>query len=109
MHMLILKAENQNPTVAGSTVLKFSASRIIRLKEVIQLTGLSRSTIYDRMNPKSPRHDPSFPRNFSLGGSSKRATAVGWRESEVLAWIAQCQQDCLEQGVVVEMSNPAIN
>lgn len=101
------KAETQTPSSVESTILKASPSRIIRIKEVIRLTGLSRATIYDRMDPKSLRHDPSFPKQFNLGGNSKRATAVGWREAEVLAWIEQCQQGALEQEV--EVSNPAIH
>lgn len=63
-------------------------SRIIRLKQVIELTGLSRSAIYDRLDSKSKRHDTSFPKQVKLGTSSH--SAVGWREAEVLAWIDQC-------------------
>lgn len=55
---------------------------ILRLKQVMERTGLSRSTIYDRMNPNSPRHDPSFPRQLSLGGD-----AVGWVESAIDNWV----------------------
>lgn len=55
---------------------------ILRLKQVIERTGLSRSTIYDRMNPNSPRHDVSFPRQLSLGGD-----AVGWEESAIDRWV----------------------
>ncbi|MDN3577337.1 AlpA family transcriptional regulator [Chitinimonas viridis] len=58
---------------------------LIRLPELMQRTGLSRSAIYDRLDEKSPRHDPSFPKQFSLGGS-----AVAWYEEEVSAWISQC-------------------
>ncbi|MGL6356371.1 helix-turn-helix transcriptional regulator [Aeromonas veronii] len=58
-------------------------TRVIRLKELTRLIGLSRSTIYDRMNPKSKRFDPSFPRPIKLGLAS-----VGWYLSEVMAWIA---------------------
>ncbi|AIW13315.1 AlpA family transcriptional regulator [Vibrio tubiashii] len=50
--------------------------RIIRLKEVIKMTGLSRSTIYERMSMEE------FPASINLGGS-----AVGWLESEVCKWI----------------------
>lgn len=57
-------------------------SVILRLKQVMERTGLSRSTIYDRMNPNSPRHDPSFPRQLSLGGD-----AVGWAESAIDNWV----------------------
>ncbi|EJO6531955.1 AlpA family phage regulatory protein, partial [Salmonella enterica subsp. enterica serovar Typhimurium] len=35
--------------------------KILRLSTVIDKTGLSRSTIYDWINPKSPRYDPTFP------------------------------------------------
>lgn len=56
--------------------------RILRLPAVTILTGLSRSTIYDRIDKKSPRYDVTFPRSLKLGGS-----AVGWLEAEMLAWI----------------------
>lgn len=55
---------------------------IIRLKQVQERTGLSRSTIYDKINPKSPRHDPLFPKQLNLGIGS-----VGWVESEITAWL----------------------
>lgn len=57
--------------------------RIVRLKELTRLIGLSRSTIYDRINPKSKRFDPSFPRPIKLGSAS-----VGWSLNEVMVWIA---------------------
>lgn len=50
--------------------------KIIRLKDVINQTGLSRSTLYDRIA------QGEFPRSVSLGGNT-----VGWVESEVSAWI----------------------
>lgn len=59
-----------------------STIRILRIKQVQDRIGLSRSTIYDRLNLTSPRYDASFPKPFSLGG-----TAVGWLESEVCDWI----------------------
>jgi prophage regulatory protein len=55
---------------------------IIRLVSVIQLTGLSRSTIYDKQNPRSPRYDPTFPKKVTLG-----ARAVGWYMQEVEQWL----------------------
>lgn len=66
---------------------------ILRRKQVEARTGLSRSTIYDRLNPKSPRYDPSFPKQISLGED-----AVGWIEAEVDAWIAarvHASRECL--------------
>ena len=70
------------------SVPNLSARRILRLKQITELTGLSRSAIYDRLDPKSKRHDSSFPKQVKLGGSTN--AAVGWVESEVMAWIDQC-------------------
>lgn len=61
------------------------AGPILRLKDLIVHTGLSRSAIYDRMDKKSPRYAENFPKSFSLGGK-----AVGWYRSEIDAWLATC-------------------
>lgn len=63
--------------------------RIIRRQEVERRIGLSRSAIYDRLDPNSPRHDPSFPSAISYGGASR---SVGWLEHEVDAYIAAIVQ-----------------
>jgi len=55
---------------------------ILRRKQMQQRTGIPPSTMYDMLNPKSPRYDPSFPTQVHLSASS-----VGWIESEVDAWI----------------------
>ena len=57
--------------------------RVIRIKEFAAMISLSRSTIYDRLNPKSPRFDPTFPRPIKLG-----ASAIGWHLVDVAAWIS---------------------
>lgn len=49
---------------------------ILRLPAVKQSTGLSRSTIYQRVA------DGSFPKPVSLGDR-----AVGWLEHEVQEWL----------------------
>lgn len=50
--------------------------RIIRLKEVIDCTGLGRSTIYKYIA------EGTFPKPVSLGDRS-----VAWVESEIHDWI----------------------
>ena len=52
--------------------------RFLRLPEVLARTGLSRSTIYVRLD------QGRFPRPVSLGGR-----AVGWIEAEVDEWIRE--------------------
>jgi prophage regulatory protein len=56
---------------------------VLRIKEVQLRTGLCRSTIYDKLNAKSKRYDPSFPKPINLGKH-----AVGFIATEVNAWIA---------------------
>ncbi|MCF7545439.1 helix-turn-helix transcriptional regulator [Pseudomonas petrae] len=63
--------------------------RVLRLRQVIQRVGLSRSTIYDRINPKSSRYDESFPKPIKIG-----ASAIGWIESSISEWI----ESRIEQG-----------
>lgn len=58
--------------------------KILRLSQVQDRIGLSRSTIYDRINPKSPRFDSTFPRPVKLGVS-----AIGWFESGITEWLEQ--------------------
>jgi prophage regulatory protein len=58
--------------------------RIVRCRHLTEIIGISRSTLYDWLNPKSPRFDPTFPKSIRLGAAS-----VGWLLDEVLAWIAQ--------------------
>ena len=52
------------------------SQRRIRLKEVLQLVPLGRSTIYDRMEAGT------FPKSYDLGGG-----VVCWRESDILDWL----------------------
>ena len=51
---------------------------ILRLPEVINQTGLSRSSIYLRIT------NNQFPKPISLGGR-----AVGWVEQDVDEWIVE--------------------
>ncbi len=53
-----------------------TSERILRIKEVVHITGLSRTTIW-RLENKG-----TFPRRVSLGGSR-----VGWRLSEINQWL----------------------
>lgn len=50
--------------------------RIIRLREVMALTGLARSTVYKYVEAGT------FPQPVPLGGRS-----VGWVEQEVEDWV----------------------
>ncbi|SFU19099.1 transcriptional regulator, AlpA family [Kosakonia arachidis] len=56
--------------------------KILRIREVVNKLGIARSTIYDWINPKSPRYDATFPKQRRLGMQS-----VGWLESELDEWL----------------------
>lgn len=51
--------------------------RIIRLKTVLQRTGLSRSTLYRKIS------QGTFPKQIRIA-----ARCAGWRESAVNAWLS---------------------
>lgn len=63
-----------------------SSTQIIRLGQLTRMLSISRSCVYDWLNPKSPRHDPSFPKQVRLSGR-KSGGAVGWRLESVIAWL----------------------
>ena len=52
---------------------------IVRLDGVRFQTGLSKSTIYDKIK------EGTFPKPLKLG-----ARAVGWLQSDINAWIDRC-------------------
>ena len=62
--------------------------RMLRLKEVIYRTGLSSSTIYNKLQPSSSQYDPDFPRKIRIGGS-----AVAWVEEELEHWLMTKRQE----------------
>jgi prophage regulatory protein len=53
-------------------------TKILRLPDVKNITGLSRSTIYLKIS------EGSFPKPISLG-----PRAVGWVEEHVLQWVQE--------------------
>ena len=56
--------------------------RILNIKAVIELTALSRSTIYELINPKSKYYDVSFPKPIRL-----TEVRVGWVSQEIYDWL----------------------
>ena len=61
---------------------KQTADRAIRLPELISMIGLSKSAIYDRLNPRSPSYQSDMPRPFKLG-KSDRSPSVWWHHEVV--------------------------
>lgn len=57
--------------------------KFLRRRKVEELTGLARSTIYDRIKAGT------FPKPVKIGDRS-----VAWRQSDIDAW----QSDCIARG-----------
>jgi prophage regulatory protein len=65
----------ENPTPPSSATRTYE-TRVLRLKEVCNVTGLRRSFIYQLQAERR------FPHSIKIG-----ARAVGWLESEVREWL----------------------
>lgn len=50
--------------------------------EVEATLHISRSKIYEMINPESPRYDQSFPKPLRWGNRS-----VMWKQSEIFEWM----------------------
>ena len=64
---------------------------ILRMKQVCQKTGLSRTSVWRRIK------DHDFPAPMRLGGAKTRA--IGWEESSVDHWIASLAEAIESQEV----------
>lgn len=56
--------------------------KIFNIKTVIEVTALSRSTIYEMINPKSRYYDETFPKPVRL-----TEVRVGWVSQEIYDWL----------------------
>lgn len=78
-----MKTTSTSNTPAQQAANPSYHARILRRKQIEEAFGISRSTIYARLDPKSKQYDPAFPRPIKLSLKS-----VGWIESEAQAYIA---------------------
>ena len=64
-----------------------NSPKILRIKDVVSMVGVARSTIYDWINSNSPRYDSTFPKPIRLGKNS-----VGWIQHQLVDWINSKQK-----------------
>ncbi|MBY5938924.1 AlpA family phage regulatory protein [Marinobacter nauticus] len=62
--------------------------QILRIKQVIELTGLARATVYKYI------HEREFPLPVSLVGAS-----VGWLRAEVEYWLVSCTGESCDESL----------
>ena len=80
-----LNTSSQTNTAPTSILL---IPRMLPLKDVVYFTALSSTTIYDMLDKKSNRYDPTFPIQVKLSKGR-----VAWVESEVANWIESKMAD----------------
>ena len=56
---------------------------LLTRQQVERITGLGRSALAERRNPKSAQYDPLFPAPITLSGANSKR----YVESEVMAWV----------------------
>ena len=79
---IIMENLNANTQQNTSTLSMPQIPRMLPLKQVVHYTGLSSTTIYDMLDKRSNRYDPTFPIQVKLSKGR-----VAWVESEVAQWI----------------------
>ncbi|MGP5436407.1 helix-turn-helix transcriptional regulator [Psychrobacter alimentarius] len=72
--------ENTQQNVLIPSMLQIP--RMLPLKQVVHYTGLSSTTIYDMLDTRSNRYDPSFPVQVKLSKGR-----VAWVEREIAEWL----------------------
>jgi prophage regulatory protein len=77
-----MEISNFNTQENSANTVSYRLPRMLPLKEVTYYTGLSSTTIYDMLDKKSKRYDPTFPIQVKLSKGR-----VAWVESEIAQWI----------------------
>lgn len=77
-----MEALNTNNQTQTTELHHLSIPTMIPLKKVVHHTGLSSTTIYDMLDQKSKRYDPTFPTQVKLSEGR-----VAWVEREVAKWL----------------------
>lgn len=74
-------------------MVKSTFPNVIRWVDLVTITALSRSTLAEIQNPKSPRFDSRFPPKIRLGHR-----AVGWMLKDVEIWLNERKVQPLQGG-----------
>lgn len=56
--------------------------QFLRIKDVCKLIGLSKSTVWNKLDPDSKYYDPDFPSQIRISRK-----AVAWDKNELIDWM----------------------
>jgi prophage regulatory protein len=76
MQKKVLIMSQSNST--QQTVKYVNPAKMLRIKDVMKKLGIARATIYDWLNTKSPRYDPTFPIQRRLGQNQLAGWSQNW-------------------------------
>lgn len=65
-------------------------ARAIRLREVLNMLAISKSTLYARLNPTSASYDPEMPKPFKVGSPKNDRAPSAWWDGEILEYLETC-------------------
>lgn len=63
--------------------------RVIRMRELLEITSLSRATVYRMVS-----RDKNFPKPIKIGNNNARNSAVGFLLADVQRWIEEKAKQC---------------
>ena len=66
-------------TFVGQT---FQMNQLISIKQVMEIVGVGRSTIYEMIDKNSPYYDPTFPKKVKI-----TQNRIDWSAWEIHQWI----------------------
>lgn len=81
-------------------VLTSRVNAILRIKQVQACIGMSRSSIYAKLDRGGKYYDPTFPRPFKLG-----AAAIGWYSNAIFQWLEGRSQRIDANAVIADDRN----
>jgi prophage regulatory protein len=61
----------------------------VKMKELLDLVGMSRSALYERITKGGPRYDPTFPQPIRAMSASGKQTMLRWSRKEVEQWLSK--------------------
>lgn len=82
-NVIASKLRSRSRTLKGPSATFNAPFILIDRVEVQRATGISRSKLYEMLNPSSPRYDPTFPLPLRVGTRN-----VAWREDELQQWMS---------------------
>jgi prophage regulatory protein len=69
---------------------KYETMRILRMKDLVKKTSLSRAHLYSMLQKNSKNFDPNSPSRIKLGGK-----CIGFLESDVDRWLISLAEKSL--------------